>query len=29
MPDSVTADQVAHALGIADISVSPAVGRDD
>jgi ribosomal protein L11 methyltransferase len=29
MPDSVTADQVAHALGLADISVSPAVGRDD
>lgn len=29
MPDSVTADQVAHALGIADVSVSPAVGRDD
>jgi ribosomal protein L11 methyltransferase len=29
MPDSVTADQLAHALGIADILVSPAVGRDD
>jgi ribosomal protein L11 methyltransferase len=29
MPDSVTADQVAQALGIAHISVSPAVGRDD
>jgi ribosomal protein L11 methyltransferase len=29
MPDSVTADQLAHALGVADISVSPAVGRDD
>jgi ribosomal protein L11 methyltransferase len=29
MPDSVTADQVAHALGIADFSVSPAIGRDD
>ncbi len=29
MPDSVTADQVAYALGIADISVSPAIGRDD
>jgi ribosomal protein L11 methyltransferase len=29
MPDSVTADQVAHALGGASISVSPAVGLDD
>jgi len=29
MPDSVTAAQVAHALGIAHFSVSPAVGRDD
>jgi ribosomal protein L11 methyltransferase len=29
MPDRVTADQVAHALGVAAISVSPAVGRDD
>ena len=29
MPDSVTADQVAQALGIAHVSVSPAVGRDD
>jgi len=29
MPDSVTADQVANALGVAHISVSPAVGRDD
>jgi ribosomal protein L11 methyltransferase len=29
MPDSVTADQVAHAIGVASISVSPAVGRDD
>ena len=29
MPDNVTADQVAQALGIAHISISPAVGRDD
>lgn len=29
MPDSVTADQVALALGVDDVSVSPAVGRDD
>lgn len=29
MPDSVTASQVADAVGGADISVSPAVGRDD
>ena len=29
MPDSVTAEQVAHALGGADVAVSPAVGRDD
>ncbi len=29
MPDKVTRAQVAHALGTADISVSPAVGRDD
>ena len=29
MPDGVTADQVAQALGIARISISPAVGRDD
>jgi ribosomal protein L11 methyltransferase len=29
MPDAVTAEQVAHALGVADISVSPAQGRDD
>src|SRR6185436_5128382 len=29
MPDRVSIDQVARALGIHDISVSPAVGRDD
>jgi precorrin-6B methylase 2 len=29
MPDSVTPEQVASALGIDDIAVSPAVGRDD
>jgi ribosomal protein L11 methyltransferase len=29
MPDTVTADQVAHALGIAAVAVSLAVGRDD
>jgi ribosomal protein L11 methyltransferase len=29
MPDSVTADQIARALGVADVSVSPAVGRDN
>lgn len=29
MPDSVPADEVAHALGVDDVSVSPAVGRDD
>jgi ribosomal protein L11 methyltransferase len=29
MPDSVTPEQVAAALGIDDISVSPAVGSDD
>jgi ribosomal protein L11 methyltransferase len=29
LPDSVTAEQVAHALGGADVTVSPAVGRDD
>jgi ribosomal protein L11 methyltransferase len=28
MPDSTTAEQVAKALGVAAISVSPAVGRD-
>ncbi len=29
MPDSVTPEQVASALGIDDVMVSPAVGRDD
>ena len=29
MPDSVTPQQLATALGVADIMVSPAVGRDD
>ncbi len=29
MPDSITADQVARALGIDDLRVSPATGRDD
>jgi len=28
MPDSVTSDQVAQALGVSEIAVSPAVGRD-
>jgi ribosomal protein L11 methyltransferase len=29
MPDTVTRDQVAHAVGSSDIAVSPAIGRDD
>jgi ribosomal protein L11 methyltransferase len=29
MPDTVTRDQVAHAIGTADIAISPALGRDD
>jgi ribosomal protein L11 methyltransferase len=29
MPDNVSTDQVATALGVAEVSVSPAVGRDD
>ena len=29
MPDSVTADQVALALGVDNVSVSPALGRDE
>jgi ribosomal protein L11 methyltransferase len=29
MPDSITPEQVTRALGVGDISVSPAVGRDD
>jgi ribosomal protein L11 methyltransferase len=29
MPDCVTADEVAQTLGIADISISPAIGRDE
>jgi ribosomal protein L11 methyltransferase len=28
MPDSVTPEQIAHSLGIDDLTVSPAVGRD-
>jgi ribosomal protein L11 methyltransferase len=29
MPDTVTRDQVARAVGFSDIAISPAVGRDD
>src|SRR5262245_41730018 len=29
MPDRVTAEQVAVALGVSEISISPAAGRDD
>ena len=29
IPDRVAPEQVASALGVADISVSPAAGRDD
>ena len=29
MPDGVAPEQIASALGVADVSVSPAVGRDD